>query len=124
MIKKADIILFIVILLLGLTVSWFTLTSGTVGEKVRITQNGDEYGTFSLYENREIEVKSDNHINHITIKDGSVSMSYSSCKNQVCVNSGAISRTSDSIVCLPNKVVVEIIGGSGAEGGEPDVISD
>jgi len=51
-----------------------------------------------------------------------VSMTYSTCKNQVCVNTGAISQTRDAIVCLPNKIVVEIVGGSG-KGGEADVIS-
>mgnify|MGYP003504268919 CR=1 FL=1 len=29
-------------------------------------------------------------------------------KNQVCVNSGKISKKGESIVCLPNKVTVEI----------------
>lgn len=38
-------------------------------------------------------------------------MSYSDCKNQICVEDGKISRTNQSIVCLPNKVVVEITGG-------------
>lgn len=124
MIKKADIILFFIILIFGLAVSWFTLTSGAEGEKVRIIQDGNEYGTYSLHDDREIEVKANDHTNHITIKDGQVSMSYSSCKNQVCVNSGAISQTNDSIVCLPNKVVVEIIGDSNNEGGDADVIAD
>jgi hypothetical protein len=46
-------------------------------------------------------------------------MDSASCKNQVCVDHGAISLKGDSIVCLPNRVVVEIKG----EGGEADVIS-
>ncbi|MGN0721820.1 MAG: NusG domain II-containing protein, partial [Anaerovoracaceae bacterium] len=61
--------------------------------------------------------------NHITIKDGQVSMSYSTCRNQVCVNTGAISQTKDAIVCLPNRVVVEIISSEEGKGGDADVIS-
>ena len=38
-------------------------------------------------------------------------MAYSDCKNQICVNDGQINKTNQSIVCLPNKVLVEIIGG-------------
>lgn len=46
--------------------------------------------------------------NTVVIKDGIVYMSDASCKNQVCVNSGKISKKGESIVCLPNKVIVEI----------------
>lgn len=126
MIKKADIILLIVILAVGIPMSVLSLTAGTGGDKVKISADGQVYGIYPLDEDGEIEVTEDGHTNHITIKDGQVSMSYSTCRNQVCVNTGAISKTKDSIVCLPNRVVVEIIshgsGKSGA-GGDADVIS-
>ena len=123
MIKKADIVLFILILVFGLAVSWWSLTTNTGGDKAIVTVDGELYGTYSLSQDQTIEVaQKDGHTNHITIKDGIVSMTYSTCKNQVCVNTGAISHTKDAIVCLPNKVVAEIIGGSG-KGGGADVIS-
>lgn len=74
------------------------------------------YATYPLDEDREIEVAQNGHINNITIKDGVVSMDYSDCANQVCVNTRPISQTKDSIVCLPNKVIVEIT----AENGRSD----
>ena len=46
-------------------------------------------------------------------------MSYSDCKNQICVNTKAITEAKDTVVCLPNKVMIEITGG----GGGADVIS-
>ena len=122
MIKKADIVLFIVIVVLGGLISWWSLAGGITGEKVLITADGRDYGIYSLAQDQTIDVTLDGHTNHITIKDGIVSMTYSTCKNQVCVNTGAISHTKDAIVCLPNKIVVEIVGGSG-KGGETDVIS-
>ncbi len=122
MIKKADIVLFIVIVVLGGLISWWSLAGSITGEKVLISADGRDYGIYSLAEDRTIDVTIDDHTNHITIKDGVVSMTYSTCKNQVCVNTGAISQTRDAIVCLPNKIVVEIVGGSG-KGGEADVIS-
>lgn len=122
MIKKADIVLFIVIVALGGLVSWWSLAGSSGGEKVLITADGRDYGVYSLSEDRTIDVTLDGHTNHITIKDGVVSMTYSTCKNQVCVNTGAISQTRDAIVCLPNKIVVEIIGSNG-KGGTADVIS-
>ncbi|MGN1333709.1 MAG: NusG domain II-containing protein [Anaerovoracaceae bacterium] len=123
MIKKADIILLIVILAVGIPLAVLSLSSGTGGDKVKISLNGKVYGTYPLHEDRVIEVSEDGHTNHITIKDGQVSMSYSTCRNQVCVNTGAISETKDSIVCLPNRVVVEIVSSDESRGGDSDVIS-
>ena len=126
MIKKADIVLLIIILVVGIPLSVLSLTEGIGGDKVRISLDGEIYGVYPLGEDREIDVTEDGHTNHITIKDGQVSMSYSTCRNQVCVNAGAISETKDAIVCLPNRVVVEIISsdsGSIGKGGDADVIS-
>ena len=126
MIKKADIVLLIIILVVGIPLSVLSLTEGIGGDKVRISLDGEIYGVYPLGEDREIDVTEDGHTNHNTIKDGQVSMSYSTCRNQVCVNTGAISETKDAIVCLPNRVVVEIISsdsGSIGKGGDADVIS-
>jgi hypothetical protein len=118
MIKKADIALFFIILILGLILSFVSLTGDLGSDKVLVTVDGKDYGIYSLYEDQDIKVVQNNHINHITIKDGKVSMSYSTCKNQICVNTKAITESKDTIVCLPNKVMVEITGG-----GSADVIS-
>ena len=123
MIKKADIILLIIILAVGIPLSVLSLTAGTTGDRVEISLNGRVCGTYPLHEDRVIEVTKDGHTNHITIKDGQVSMSYSTCRNQVCVNTGAISQAKDAIVCLPNRVVVEIISSGEGKGGDADVIS-
>jgi len=121
MIKKADIVLFILIVVFGGLVSWWSVSGSIAGEKVLITSDGKDYGIYTLAQDQVIDVTIDGHTNHITIKDGVVSMTYSTCKNQVCVNTGAISQTKDAIVCLPNKIVVEIVGSG--KGGDADVIS-
>ena len=123
MIKKADIVLLIIILAVGIPLSVLSLTAGTAGDKVQISADGEVYGIYPLDMDREIEVTEDGHTNHIPIKDGQVSMSYSTCLNQICVNTGAISETKDAIVCLPNRVVVEIISSGEGKGGDADVIS-
>lgn len=124
MIKKADIILFFLILVFGIGISWWSLSTNTGGDKAIVTVDGQLYGTYSLLQDQTIEVIQENgHTNYITIKDGKVSMTFSNCQNQVCVNSGAISQTKDSIVCLPNKVMIEINGSDKNEGGGIDVIT-
>ena len=112
MIRKADIFLAVILIILGLIVSYVFASGNGSGDTVRITAGGELYASYPLSEDRTVEISNDDHINKITIKDGTVSMVYSDCANQDCVLHSAISRTSESIVCLPNKVVVEIQGES------------
>ncbi len=52
-------------------------------------------------------------INKIEVKDGKVRMTTADCPDELCVKTGWISKTGETIVCLPHRVVVEIKGGSG-----------
>ena len=118
-IKKADIILFICLILIGGVLSYLAFSGSSTGDLVVVKVNGEIYGKYSLSKDRTITVNRDGHMNKITIKGGKVQVSKSSCKNQVCVKQGSISTTHQSIVCIPNRVVVSIEG----KDGEYDVIS-
>ena len=45
----------------------------------------------------------------LVISDGKADMESADCPNQICVHHGAISHTGETIVCLPNRVVIEVI---------------
>lgn len=122
MIKKADIILLIVLILIGvvLTTLPFHMEEGKI---VRITVDGQIYGEFPLGIPKEITIKRGEFINNITIKDGFVQMTSSSCRNQICVNHKKTNLTHDLICCLPNKVVIEIVNSRSYKEDEIDVIS-
>ena len=49
--------------------------------------------------------------NIISIKDGQVTISEADCPGGDCTRQGPISRTGETIVCLPHKVMIEITGG-------------
>lgn len=110
-IKKADIVLFIILIVLGLGLSWLSIAGNVTGQKAVVTVSGKEYGTYSLSRSQTVTIKQHRHTNKFIIKDGYVQMTYSSCKNQICVKEGKINQTNQSIVCLPNKVVLTIQGG-------------
>jgi hypothetical protein len=110
-IKKADIVLFIILIAIGLALSWFSIAGSVTGQKAVVTVDGKTYGTYSLSRDQNVTIKHNGHINKFSIKGGYVQMTYSSCKNQICVDKGKINQTSQSIVCLPNKVVITIQGG-------------
>lgn len=111
MIKKADIILAIVLVIVGFAMSYFLSFSQDAGSELIISCDGKKFGSYSLYENQEIVINRNGHTNKVTIKDGVVSMGFSDCHGQDCVKQGEISQSGEAIICLPNKVVLEISGG-------------
>ncbi len=109
MIKKKDIILFIAVLIVaGAMALFFRLGQGESGGLVRIMIDGEEYGTYRLEINESIEVMNDFGYNRIVIEKGQVFMEEADCPDQYCVAHRAISKTKETIVCLPHKLVVEI----------------
>ncbi|MEG0924721.1 MAG: NusG domain II-containing protein [Anaerovoracaceae bacterium] len=120
MIKKADIFLFIFLILAGLGLSFLSVAGSVTGSQAVVSVDGKLYGSYSLSKDQVITINENNHINKITIKGGQVSMTFSDCHNQICVKHSEITKTSESIVCLPNKVMVEIKG----KGGDFDAISN
>ena len=112
-IKKADIILFICLILIGGALSYLAFSGSSTGDLVVVKVNGEIYGKYSLSKDRTITVNRNGHMNKITIKGGKVQVSKSSCKNQICVKQGSISTTHQSIVSIPNRVGVSIEGKDG-----------
>ena len=99
MIKKKDVVLVIAVLLLaGVLSIFFQFSQRKESEYVRIAIEGKEYGSYPIGENR------------IVIENQEVIMEYADCPDQYCVKHKAISKTNETIVCLPHKLVVELYG--------------
>lgn len=81
--------------------------AGEEASQVRITVAGEEYGTYSLSEDQRIEI---NDTNVCEIRDGEVHMTEADCPDQLCIHQGSIHIQGETIVCLPNRVTVEITG--------------
>jgi hypothetical protein len=48
----------------------------------------------------------------IVIEDGTVRIRESDCPQKLCVRLGAVDRAGESLVCVPNRVVVTVEGGA------------
>jgi hypothetical protein len=116
MFKKADIFLYIIILVIGLVSTYYIASLGTPGSSVRITVDGELYGTYPLSVDNTIVINQDEAQNIIVISGGKVSMADSNCPNKTCVNHSPIGNAGETIVCLPHKVLIEIIGGDEYDG--------
>ena len=44
----------------------------------------------------------------LVIKDGEAYMQEADCPNQICVHHSSVSHKGETIVCLPNRVIIEI----------------
>jgi hypothetical protein len=61
--------------------------------------------------NGRIEFKiNGEYTNIVAFENGRASISYSTCKDQVCVHTGWLSVPGQSAVCLPNRVILRIEG--------------
>lgn len=90
---------------------WFLLGYRKTGPEVEITVDGALYGTYSLEEEREIPIETAGVItNVLVIEDGKADMIRADCLDKLCVHQAAVSHVGETIVCLPNRVVVTVRG--------------
>jgi hypothetical protein len=107
--KRNDIILIIAILVVAFgTIVFFNLTKSE-GDKVVITIDGKPYKTLDLNTDTTLNIEGeDGEYNLLVIENGVASMKDASCPDLICVHQSDIHFDNETIVCLPNKVVVEI----------------
>ena len=108
---RNDIILVAVIIVIaaaGLLIATLTRQEGST---VNVKIDGEVTQSYSLYENRTVEIitGNDNEFsNTLVIEDGKAYISQADCPDKICQNHRAISYSGETIVCLPHKIVIEI----------------
>lgn len=117
--KKNDIILIIVIGLIACAGLLYMNWNKTTGDKVIVRVDGEIYKELPLNKDDTIEIEGVNGTNLLVIKDGQADVVEASCPDSLCVNQHEIKNNGETIVCLPNKVVVEI---QSKDEGELDII--
>lgn len=118
--KKNDILLIIIILTVAGSACWLHEKIGIRGANcITVKVNGKIEGVYSLGEDQEIEINGGT--NHLVIKNGKADMTEADCPDKLCVNQKAVSKNHESIICLPNKVIVEV---DSSENSEFDAVSN
>lgn len=102
--KKRDYLILISILILLLFALLFVKKGATQGRYVKISTDGN-VKLYPIEADKTIELDG----NTVVISDGHVYVSKATCPDKLCVNMGAINSTDEQIICLPHKLVVEII---------------
>ena len=109
-IKKADVALFAVLVLIGLASLGFLVSGKGSGNTVNITVDGERFGSYPLSVDRVIDVDTEFGHNQVTISGGKVWVSESDCTGHDCEHFGKISLAKQSVMCLPHKLIVSISG--------------
>lgn len=118
---RSDIILISVVLLTGVFALAFQRLSMKTGRTVKVYLDGKEIKSFSLDEDTEYKIvgvsdsegQSDGsdefeEYNILVIKGRKAYISEADCHEQICVKHNAISKTGETIVCLPHSLVIEV----------------
>ncbi|MGL5615753.1 MAG: NusG domain II-containing protein [Sarcina sp.] len=57
-----------------------------------------------------LELKTKEGVNKIIIKDNSISIEEAHCSDSICIKQGFIKKVGENIICLPQKIIIEIKG--------------
>jgi len=113
---KWDVVFLAALLVLGIALTAGVYRFSKAGSRIDITVDGQLYGTYLLSEPQEIQIELDGRTaNVVVIEDGAAYMKEADCPDGLCRRQGAVSRSGQTIVCLPHRLVVEVIGGDGQE---------
>lgn len=107
--KLKNDVIFITSLLVILAIVCCPILFREEGDTVMIKTGGEIFGEYSLHEDQTIEIRSDKTLNVIIIREGKVWMENASCPDGICTAHRAIFRDGESIICLPNRVLITVI---------------
>ena len=108
-ITRADIALTAVLLAICGAAGGLIDALSPAPQSVSIRVDGEEVAVLPLDTDTTYRIAEGNTIE---IKGGRVRMIYADCPDKICMHTGEISESGQSIVCAPNRVVVSITGGT------------
>ena len=118
--RRHDILFIAVLLFLCAAAALGLYVFREDGDTVTVSIDGQLYAEYPLTEDRVVELISDGGFNRLVIEDGYAYVEEASCPDGICSSHRPISHNGESIICLPNKVVIEI---HRREQNQPDIIS-
>lgn len=104
MLKKGDIAVFFGIILIALLLFFVFLMPKENGNTLIIMKDNAEYGRYPLSEDAEIDLGT----NIAVIKDSYAYMKSADCPDQICVKHEKINKKGETVICLPNKILLKI----------------
>ena len=115
----------VVVLLAAVCAALFWTGGGETGDLIALVSvDGEELEQVSLSALTGPEERTYTHNGytlHVTFTADSAQVTVSDCPTQDCVHTGEITRSGQSIVCLPARLIIQLEGGATEDGG-PDLV--
>lgn len=111
--KKKELITIIILLVISLggIALFYSLNATDQPLFVRVSRQGEVVAILPLSADYSETFKDASGYNTLVIAGGQAKISESDCSEQICVNTHSISTPGETIVCLPHKLIIEIITG-------------
>ena len=107
---KNDIILAVIVVAVAAAGLLLVNVFRTEGSFAVIKIDGKETERYPLSVNTEVVIETgDNGRNTLVIEDNKAFMKDANCPDKICEGHSKISYKGETIVCLPHKVVIEIV---------------
>lgn len=110
-IRRKDVCFAAVVLLAAIVVGIvYRGMNGTGASQVRVEVDGSIYGVYSLLEEQSIRIPftDEEGFNELVIFEGKAQVTEADCQDKLCVKQRSVSRTGESIVCLPHRLVITV----------------
>lgn len=119
--RRNDIILIVVLLAVAaLAFGVIQLTKKSGGYAV-VVQDGKEIASYPLDEDRTVNIPSAaGGFNTLVISEGCADVIDADCPDKLCVHQNRIKYNGETIVCLPNRLVVKIVS---EQSGDVDFVA-
>jgi Uncharacterized protein conserved in bacteria len=121
MFQKRDFLLITtIILIIVISAQMILPVWRHAGEVIHITIDGKLYGEYNLSQNQTITINDTLGYNRVIIQSGSAYMDEADCPDKYCIAYKPIQNNGQTIICLPHKLVIEVMGEQ--HSGQVDVI--
>lgn len=106
---------FIIVLIIGAVFVFYALLPESGGETAVVYYDSEIIAEIPLSGSGKYTFLQVPHM-VFTAENGTVSVTESNCGDKTCMRTGKISRQGEAIICVPNKIVVEIKGSAKESG--------
>lgn len=110
-----DKILIAALLLSSLFLSFLLFFNTQAGKIAIISVNGKEIKRLNLSEEQQLEFTGAQGRFVVQVQEHAIKMLESTCPGALCCQMGSINKPNQVIVCVPNRVIIRIEGGSADE---------
>lgn len=109
LLKKGDLLLMGLLFIAGIGGLFFTRFLTERGNSLTIMAGQSHY-TFSLNQDRDVILKGPIGYTLLKIQNGQAWIVEAPCSYQICKRMGKISRTGQTLVCVPNRIFITVEG--------------